>query len=196
MAGIDKITNEILQDARKQADRILAEAREKAEAVTAAAAAEAASRKAESSIRADAEVAEYGKRILSQIDMKKRQAILAGKQEIISEVVGEALKKLRTQDDASWFSMIEKLLQKTVQSGDGEILFSAEDKKRLPAGFAEAVSKIAAAKGGTLKVSETAADIRDGFLLRYGGIDENCSLKAIFEEKQEQLQDVVHQLLW
>lgn len=33
MAGIDNITNEILQDARTQADGILAEARQKAEAI-------------------------------------------------------------------------------------------------------------------------------------------------------------------
>ena len=196
MAGIDNITNEILQDARTQADGILAEARQKAEAIVEEAVKEAAARKADAEVRADAAVAEYGKRILSQIDMRKRQAILAGKQEIIADIIGKAQEKLQQLDDASWQDMIMKLLQKAVRAGDGEILFSESDRKRVSADFAGMISKAASSAGGTLKVSDETADIRDGFILRYGGIDENCSLKALFEEKQEQLQDVVHQLLW
>lgn len=196
MAGIDKITNEILQDARTQAESILADARQRAEAIVEEAVKEAASRKADAAVKSETAVAEYGKRILSQIDMQKRQAILAGKQEIIGDIIGRAQEKLQQQDDASWEDMILKLLQKAVQPGEGEILFSAADKKRVSAGLAELIGKAAAAKGGTLKVSDETADIRDGFILRYGGIEENCSLKALFEEKQEQLQDVVHQLLW
>lgn len=141
-------------------------------------------------------MAEYGKRILSQIDMRKRQAILAGKQEIIADIIGKAQEKLQQLDDAPWQDMIMKLLQKAVRAGDGEILFSESDRKRVSADFAGMISKAASSAGGTLKVSDETADIRDGFILRYGGIDENCSLKALFEEKQEQLQDVVHQLLW
>ncbi len=196
MAGIDNITNEILQDARTQADGILAEARQKAEAIVEEAVKEAAARKADAEVRADAAVAEYGKRILSQIDMRKRQAILAGKQEIIADIIGKAQEKLQQLDDAPWQDMIMKLLQKAVRAGDGEILFSESDRKRVSADFAGMISKAASSAGGTLKVSDETADIRDGFILRYGGIDENCSLKALFEEKQEQLQDVVHQLLW
>lgn len=196
MAGIDNITKEILQDARKQADGILAEARRKAGTILDEAVAEAAAFKANAQIRTDTEVAEYGKRVQSQIDMQKRQAILAGKQEIIADVIAQAREKLLQQDDGAWQAMILRLLQKALQSGDGEILFSEADRKRLPADFAEKISQAAAQKGGTLKISEETADIRDGFLLRYGGIDENCSLKALFDEKQEQLQDVVHQLLW
>ena len=196
MAGIDNITNEILQDARTQADGILAEARQKAEAIVEEAVKEAAARKADAEVRADAAVAEYGKRILSQIDMRKRQAILAGKQEIIADIIGKAQEKLQQLEDAPWQDMIMKLLQKAVRAGDGEILFSESDRKRVSADFAGMISKAASSAGGTLKVSDETADIRDGFILRYGGIDENCSLKALFEEKQEQLQDVVHQLLW
>lgn len=196
MAGIDNITKEILQEARTQAESILEEARRKAETIVADAVSEAAARTAEAKVRSDHEVAEYGKRVLSQIDMQKKQAILAGKQEIISDIIGKAQEKLQQQDDASWQDMVMKLIQKTAQAGDGEILFPEADRKRLPADFAAKISQAAAAAGGTLKVSDENADIRDGFILRYGGIEENCSLKALFEEKQEQLQDVVHQLLW
>lgn len=196
MAGIDNITGEILLDARKQADSILTEAREKAGILKADAAKEAEAVKAKALQKAAAEAAEYERRIQSQIDMQRRQAILAGKQEIIAEVIARAQEKLRKQDDASWLAMLEKLLANNVQAGDGEIIFSEEDKKRLSSDVAELVSRAAAEKGGTLKMSEETADIADGFVLRYGGIDENCSLKALFDEKQEQLQDVVHQLLW
>ena len=51
-------------------------------------------------------------------------------------------------------------------------------------------------ENGSLTVSRTPADIENGFVLRYGGIDENCSLRALFEEKRETLQDIVNKILW
>ena len=51
-------------------------------------------------------------------------------------------------------------------------------------------------KGGSLTLSDDTADIDSGFILRYGGIEENCSLKALFADRQEELQDLVHKLLF
>lgn len=92
--------------------------------------------------------------------------------------------------------MIKKLLTKAVHSGAGEILFSEKDLKRLPATFAKEIAEIAGKNGGSLKISDKPAAIDNGFILSYGGIDENCSLKALFAEKHDQLQDKAHASLW
>ena len=59
--------------------------------------------------------------------------------------------------------------------------------------------KIAAAaqkKGGVLALSSQTCEIDGGFLLVYGGIEENCSFAAMFAAEKESLQDKVHTLMF
>ena len=66
----------------------------------------------------------------------------------------------------------------------------------MPAGFAEKIKSIAASKGGNLKVSEKPEKMDGGFLLVYGGIEENCTIRAVFDSKREELSDQVNRLLF
>ncbi len=196
MAGIENITEEILQEARKRADDVIGEARRKADEAAAKAEEEIRAASGESEARAARQAAEYAKRIDSQIALRARQAILAAKQEVIDGVIKAAEQKLDGLDDAGYFALIEKLIGKNVRPSEGKILFSKRDLARLPEGFSGKIAKIAEGAGGTLTVSEEAADIENGFVLRYGGIDENCTLKALFAEKKDRLQDRVREVLW
>ena len=38
--------------------------------------------------------------------------------------------------------------------------------------------------------------IEDGFVLVYGGIEENCTFRALMDAKKDQLQDTVNQILF
>ena len=91
---------------------------------------------------------------------------------------------------------IAKLLGDRLQAKDGILYLSEKDKKRIPAGFIEKLAGEAAKKGGTLALSDKAADIDGGFVLAYGGIDENCSVSALFEENAEELSDTVGKMLF
>ena len=73
---------------------------------------------------------------------------------------------------------------------------SGEDLARLPAYFPRKLSEIGAAKGGTLVLSEESREIKGGFILAYGGIEENCSFEALFEAEKERLQDIVRAQLF
>lgn len=196
MAGIDNITGEILQEARTRADRLIGEAEKNAEASRQNAEEEIRKMKAASDAKAEKDAADYAKRIDSQIAMRKRQAILAARQEIIDGVIESAYGKLNNLDDAGYFSLLEKLIKKNVRAEDGVLLLSAGDLGRMPEGFAEKAAAAAKEAGGSLRISSEAANIENGFLLRYGGIDENCTLKALFREKRDQLQDQVRKALW
>ena len=92
--------------------------------------------------------------------------------------------------------MIAKLLAGKVTQGAGELLFSRKDLARLPEDFGELVKKLAAEKGGSLTIGEESANIENGFILRYGGVDENCSLSSLFAEKKDLLTDLVSRTLW
>ena len=66
----------------------------------------------------------------------------------------------------------------------------------MPAGFEEEIQKAAAAKGGALSLAKEAKEMDGGFILVYGGIEENCTIKALFDAKRDELSDKVHGLLF
>ena len=196
MAGVQKITEEILKEAGAQADSILAEARSKAENITEEAKTVADRIMADSARETQRIAAEQEERTQSSAQMRQRQAILSAKQEVIDRVIAGAYDRLATQDSAEYFRMIEALLRKNIHTGEGELLLSAEDLKRLPENFKETAGEIAAAAGGSLKICAEPAAIANGFILRYGGVEENCSLDALFSQARETLRDKVASILW
>ena len=197
MAGIEAITEEILQDAQKEADKIIDSAREQAEEIRNAARTDAEKIRQKAASRTEHDLAVYSERLQSQKEMRRRQAVLSAKQKMIGEAIEKAYARLAEQNDADYFSMLEGILEREAEEGQaGEILFGKRDLERLPVDFEEKAKRAAAKKNGSLTVSRTPADIENGFVLRYGGIDENCSLRALFEEKRETLQDIVNKILW
>ncbi|MBQ4186457.1 MAG: V-type ATP synthase subunit E [Firmicutes bacterium] len=195
MAGVKDLTAQILQDAKDKAQDIIAEAEAKASEVEQDAYTKAALASEKAKAKAAKDADDYAARIRSQIGMMTRQRTLKAKQDIIEQVIAEAYEKLRNQDDASYFSMITALVKKNAHAEDGEILFGSGDLNRLPAGYETTIN--AALEGrGTLRIVTSPAPIEDGFVLRYGGIEENCTLKALFADKQEALSDKVHQVLF
>ena len=51
-------------------------------------------------------------------------------------------------------------------------------------------------KGGVLEISGETRNIDGGFILIYGGIEENCSIDAMFAEKRDELLDQVRKILF
>ena len=146
--------------------------------------------------RAERSASDHIRKAGSSMDMQRRQALLGAKQDVIGEVLDEAYRAVMDLDDGSYFKLLEKLLEKHVLPGDGEICFSAEDLRRMPEGFEEKISRIAAAKGGSLKVSDRPAQMDGGFLLVYGGIEENCTIRAVFDAGREEMSDRVNRMLF
>ena len=196
MAGIETITSEILQEARNKADSVISEAKKRVQDEEDSARAEGEKYLADTLKKAESQAALYAERIQSQIDMQRKQAVLGEKQNIITDVIKKAQSVMENLGGADYAAMILKLLQNCVHGEKGEILFSAKDKKNLTADLIKKIGEIAAKKGGSLTLSDETADIDSGFILRYGGIEENCSLKALFADRQEELQDLVHKLLF
>lgn len=196
MAGIQNLTEEILREAREAADRTLSQAKEKAAGIEAEARREAEKLSADGAARSGQDAEAYGRRIDSQIGMRRRQVILGARQKMIEEVITAAEKKLENLPDADYFDMLLKLLASHASGREGTLLLSEKDLARLPADFAARAEKTAEEAGGKVKVSDEAAPIGSGFLLRCGGIDENCTLKALFAEKRDELQDRVREVLW
>lgn len=196
MAGLDKMTRQILEEAKTAAEAKVEEAESKAAEMINQANEEAARISESISQKSEAEVANYKERVLSSIDLQKRTKVLSAKQELISEMLEKSYESLAGMEADKYFEMLLKLLDKYVLPQEGEIYFSYADLKKMPKGYEAEVKKAAGAKGGSLAVSAEGRNIENGFVLAYGGIEENCTLRAMFDEKRELLSDKVRELLF
>lgn len=196
MSGLDKMKSQILDEANHSADKKIAEAKAKAEKILEEAEAEAAAQAEVISNKAQADAESYKQRIESSCEMQCKQAILRAKQDVIAAVLDKAYNKVLSLETGEYFDMIRRMLDKYVLPEEGIICFSAEDLKRMPTGFEAEIQKAAVSKGGALKLSREAKEMEGGFVLIYGGIEENCTVKALFDAKRDELSDKVQGLLF
>ena len=193
MSGIDKIIRQIEEDTKSVCDGIVAQAENKAARIKADAEQEAARIKASADQRTAAAVLDIKKRGDSAADLEEKMILLKTKQGIISDMIAAGVDRLKRLPDDEYFALILKMVQKYSQPQDGEIRFGSKDASRLPAGFIGEVNKVSA---GTLTLSDTTAPIDAGFILIYGGVEENCSFDAIIASEDETIKDKAGKLLF
>ena len=119
--------------------------------------------------------------------LEKQQA-LKTKQAAIAKVIECAKEKLYNLSDEKYLEIVEKMLKTYAHKNErGLIAFNEKDKGRID-------EKVYSSYG--LSLSENSANIDGGFVLIYGGIEENCSFEAIIDSKKEELSDKIASLLF
>lgn len=196
MTGLEKMVSQIVDEAKAEAESRKKAAQEEADKIVSVAKAEAEKLIGQSQEQSETDAANYLERVKSSADLQRRTVILQAKQEVIASVLEKAYTSLDTMDEKAYFEMIRKMLEKFTLSESGEIYFSAADLNRLPAGFEKEISDIAAKKGGSLTLKKESKEIENGFILVYGGIEENCTFRALFNTQKDVLQDKIHQELF
>ena len=195
MAGLDTITKTILEEAGAEAQAILERARADAERVLAEAKSvtdgecekivEAGQQRAEDiRVRAEGDVA-----------MERRRALLERKQRLLDDVVSAAREAVLNEPADSYFAFLIRLAQKSAEKGVGIMYLSKRDLSRLPEGFHQALNR-ALPEGAEIDIASVARPIDGGFILKYGDIEQNCSLAAIFDENRERILDAAREALF
>ena len=196
MTGLERIIEEIGKEAEALAAASLQEAEGRASRI---------GREAEAACLSIAEEAEKEgqrrreailRRRRSAAGMQKRQELLAVRQEQLDRLLREARESLYSLEEKKYFELLLSIAGRCVREGSGEIRFSPRDLERLPSDFEKRLKKLAAERGGSLEISEETCGDGGGFLLIYGGIEENCSFEAIFEEAGAELRDRLQKLLF
>lgn len=193
MTGLDKIIEEIKSEASANADVILKSADNDAAKIIADAKKEANEKSDEILKNAEKKKEDILSRGESSANLEKQKSLLVAKQTVINNMLSASLEKMENAEDKQYFSYIIKLIEKNSQNTDGFIAFNSKDLNRLPENF---VSEINAVSKGKLEISNTPVNIKSGFILIYGGIEENCSFDAIFRSKHEELTDEISALLF
>lgn len=193
MNGLDKILEQISLEANKNSENIIKKAEADAEKIKNQARLDS-EKQAEELLKASkSECEELIERSKSSAQLFIRQNTLKTKQKIISDIIEDAHNYLLNLDDDKYFALILKMAEKNCQNQKGEILFNSTDLKRMPSTFKNELLKVS---NNNLSISDMPIDIDGGFVLSYGGIEENCSFDAIFGSNEEILQDKAHSLLF
>ncbi len=196
MTGLEKMQSQILDEARRSADEILKQAEKEAREIREEAGKSAQAESSRILEKSRAEVKNIQERTLSSCALQRRQILLEAKQEIIARILEKAYYTLIEADEDTYFRIIRKMLEKYTAGQAGEICFSERDLGRMPEGFEKEIQEIAEKNGGTLVLSKEPRKISGGFVLVYGGIEENCSFRAMFNSRKDELSDEVHKILF
>ncbi len=196
MGGLDKIVENILSDANNQADEIIKEADNYCDEFMADVKEKTAHEIKDITNNAARERSLYEEKIASSADFRRRNAILKAKGEVIDEAMELAKKKLITLPDEEYFEILLTVLADNIQKGDGKMLLSSDDFKKVNADFSQKVNELASKNQGQIEVVDGLDRVDNGFILVYGDIEENCTFDAMFEAKKEEMRDVANKELF
>ena len=196
MTGLEKMLSQIREEAAAAREAKLAEAKTLSSELMAQAQQEADDACRKIAERTEGREKDLLARAESAAELTRRKTLLAAKQQIISEVTEKAYRAILDLPAETYFASLVKLAAKHSQSGDGVMYLSAADLERLPADFETSLASSLQDTGKRLTVSRETRDIDGGFILAYGNIEENCSIRALFDSNKETIQDEIQKILF
>lgn len=196
MTGLEKIIGQIDKESADAAVKIINDAQLEAARILETTRVQAQADYDRSKKDSERETADLLARAKSAAELQKRKTILSEKQKLIGEIINKAKASFETMPAEEYFGVIVKMVQKFALAEKGDILFSEKDLARMPKDFEAVINAAVKDKGGVLVISKETRKIDGGFVLVYGGVEENCSFTALFDSAHESLQDKVLKLLF
>ncbi len=195
MTGLDKIIEKIKNQAAERAKEISGASLKKIDEMTAAA-------KAEGEEKYNAIIEEAHGKCASNLELAKSQAVtlinkklLAGKVDIINETVELARAQLGALADSDFCELVLSIAGKTAGDGDGEMCFNENCLKKLPDDFEEQLKGVIS-DNRRICVCKEPCEIGDGFIIKYGLIEENCTFEAIIDANRQSIDDAISKILF
>lgn len=192
MGGLKKITEHIIKKANDEADVIINDALKKASVINSESKKEIDELIKTNQIAIKNDCDKIVSMAESQDRQQKRSEILKARSEVIEKIICDSKKAIIEMDKEKYKEVLLKILKNSMTGEKGEIIFSKNDSKLLDEEFTE---KVTAISGKKLTISKETQDIGNGFIIRYGKIEQNCSIESIFEEKHNELTDLVNNFL-
>lgn len=189
MKGTEKIIAHIRADGDAEAKKILDAAAKQAEEIRAASFKAALSEyeKLMQAGNAECEDILSGSRRIAEMEAKK--SVLSVKQEMISAAFDAAREEIVNMPRDKYTQFLARMAAEAAASGMEEIVLNARDKAEVGKAVCKAANELLSAKGtpGKLTVSEDTADISGGVIVRFGGIETNCSIDALIRQRRSGL---------
>lgn len=189
MKGTEKIIAHIRADGDAEAKKIIDAASKQAEEKRAESfkAAFSEYEKLMQAGNAECEDILSGSRRIAEMEAKK--SVLSVKQEMISAAFDAAREEIVNMPRDKYTQFLARMAAEAAASGMEEIVLNARDKAEVGKSVCKAANELLSAKGtpGKLTVSEDTADISGGVIVRFGGIETNCSIDALIRQRRSGL---------
>lgn len=189
MKGTEKIIAHIRADGDAEAKKIIDAASKQAEEKRAESFKAALSEyeKLMQAGKAECEDILSGSRRIAEMEAKK--SVLSVKQEMISAAFDAAREEIVNMPRDKYTQFLARMAAEAAVSGMEEIVLNARDKAEVGKAVCKAANELLSAKGtpGKLTVSEDTADISGGVIVRFGGIETNCSIDALIRQRRSGL---------
>ena len=189
MKGTEKIIAHIRADGDAEAKKIIDAASKQAEEKRAESFKAALSEyeKLMQAGNAECEDILSGSRRIAEMEAKK--SVLSVKQEMISAAFDAAREEIVNMPRDKYTQFLARMAAEAAVSGMEEIVLNARDKAEVGKAVCKAANELLSAKGtpGKRTVSEETADISGGVIVRFGGIETNCSIDALIRQRRSGL---------
>lgn len=195
MSGLDKILAEIRDEAAAEAKQAVDMAKAEAEKIAAKAKEDSRAQTDRILATAEQEVADIERSRESALALQCRQRTLAQKQMLLGETLQKAQAVIKDLPQDVYFDLLVRLAKNAAQPGAGVMLLNAADRKRVPADFAKKLADVLP-QGASLAIADDACDIDGGFVLKYGDVEENCSVEAMFNARGDEFSDLIRDTLF
>lgn len=219
MTGLEKITERILTDAKERARDILENAQEECRRMADDYAERAERIREEIAERAMREGEDMVARARSAAAMTRRDILLAAKSRMMDEAFEAAKAQICATDYGKYRELLVALLscalieqakneQESLEMGDEvaefdtfEVLMNENDRVRFGDYVLEGARRtterrIGSERTAKLRLSDTAAPIDGGLILRYGSTETNCSVSALLSEMRRDLEGRIAAVLF
>lgn len=186
--GLEKISQILTGEARKEREKILGESRKKAEQILKSCGERADSKKKEILEQAKREASSFRENELAKSRMDARIALLNIKDSIADEAFGQALEKLvLLKKKKDYQKIVLNMVCKSALEGEGELIVSEEDSGIFGKSLLSEINSRLAKKNAKVSLSKESRSMRGGFILSYPerGIELNKSFESLLKESRE-----------
>lgn len=195
MTGLEKITEKIIEQSKRNCDDIFLAANNKVKDMISKARTEASQRSEEIVSKAKKQADRRNATAKGMAESITRNRYLEIRNAILNDIISAAYEEIEKFSDEEYFDMLFKLLKKNVQPGECTMYLGGYDLGRLPEDFQDKINA-EVYETSAVFISRKASDIENGFILDYGDIQVNCTLKAVFDEEMDSLKDMLSKELF
>ena len=217
--GLQRITDQILGDARARADEILDQARQESERIASEYAAEADTLRRKLSLLAEGEAKTFIEKTKASAAAQKSELLLMQKSRLVDEVFQGALEEVLSLDTSKYAELVAGLIASAIcdfyrSEAENRALYGEEEEERyafeivlnkkdrdtcgeaiLSSVRRKLVGKVSDALDGML-LSKQMRKIKGGAVVCYGPVECNCSLEMIFAQLRRELEGEVCEALF
>lgn len=185
MTGLEKIVEQIRQEAQSASEEKLAQTRKEAEQILAE-----EKKKREVSYdmamkQIEADTRQLLLRGQSAADLEERKMILEAKLQIIQQIFEEAIDRMLHLSAKEYFTLLLHMVDRYAFKENGILHLCQKDLDRMTDSFESEL------RNRQITISQEPVQVSGGFLLSYGEVEENCSFEELLAANREHLQDQI-----